>query len=88
MGAQLFLFHCLCLGIGTQCLRVLAALTLICPHLARTPGPPWLCKVWPQVSNLSLIWELIKNARSSHRGSAETNLTSIHEDAGSIPGLA
>ena len=25
---------------------------------------------------------------SSHPGSAETNLTSIHEDAGSIPGLA
>ena len=24
---------------------------------------------------------------SSHCGSAETNLTSIHEDAGSIPGL-
>ena len=26
-------------------------------------------------------------ARSSCRSSAETNLTSIHEDAGSIPGL-
>ena len=25
---------------------------------------------------------------SSHRGSAEMNLTSIHEDTGSIPGLA
>jgi len=25
---------------------------------------------------------------SSHHGSAETNLTSIHEDTGSIPGLA
>ena len=25
---------------------------------------------------------------SSHRGSAETNLTSIHEDEGLIPGLA
>ena len=25
---------------------------------------------------------------SSHRGSAEMNVTSIHEDAGSIPGLA
>ena len=25
---------------------------------------------------------------SSHRGSAEANLTSIREDAGSIPGLA
>ena len=26
-------------------------------------------------------------ARSSHRGSVEMNPTSIHEDAGSIPGL-
>ena len=26
--------------------------------------------------------------RSSRRGSVETNLTRIHEDAGSIPGLA
>ena len=26
--------------------------------------------------------------RSSHRGSVDTNLTRIHEDAGSIPGLA
>jgi len=26
--------------------------------------------------------------RSSHCGSVETNPTSIHEDAGSIPGLA
>ena len=26
--------------------------------------------------------------RSSHHGSAETNLTGIHEDAGLIPGLA
>ena len=30
----------------------------------------------------------IKNIWSSHHGSAETNLTSIHEDTGSIPGLA
>jgi len=27
------------------------------------------------------------DGRSSHCGSAETNLTSIHEDTGSIPGL-
>ena len=27
------------------------------------------------------------NSESSHCGSAETNLTSIREDAGSIPGL-
>ena len=31
----------------------------------------------------------VKNeqSRSSHHGSVETNLTSIHEDTGSIPGL-
>ena len=29
-----------------------------------------------------------KDEGCSHRGSAETNLTSIYEDAGSIPGLA
>ena len=32
--------------------------------------------------------EILKtNKWSSHHGSAETNLTSIHEDAGPIPGL-
>ena len=43
-----------------------------------------------------LAWPLLQVAsepslrrlRSSHRGSVETNLTSIHEDGGSIPGLA
>ena len=30
----------------------------------------------------------LSNARSSHHGSVETNLTSIHEDVGLIPGLA
>ena len=29
-----------------------------------------------------------KKNQSSCHGAAETNLTSIHEDAGSIPGLA
>ena len=30
----------------------------------------------------------LRKTRSSHRGSAEMKPTSIHEDAGSIPGLA
>ena len=30
----------------------------------------------------------LENSWSSHRGSAETNLTLIHEHGGSIPGLA
>ena len=34
------------------------------------------------------MWLLKTKAGSSRRGSAEMNLTSIHEDAGSIPGLA
>ena len=35
------------------------------------------------------VTALVKIVREgvSHRGSVETNLTSIHEDAGSIPGL-
>ena len=40
------------------------------------------CKSW-------LIVESVKNkSRSSRFGSVETNLTSIHENAGPIPGLA
>ena len=37
---------------------------------------------------LCIAW--IKNSQdwSSHCGSAETNLTSVHENAGSVPGLA
>ena len=38
--------------------------------------------------NLYLTCYTRINFRSSHCGSAVTNLTSIHEDAGSIPGLA
>ena len=34
-----------------------------------------------------LEFKEIKTFRSSRRGSAETNLTSIHVDAGLIPGL-
>ena len=37
-----------------------------------------------------MTWECVRNGNSwsSPHGSVETNLTSIHEDAGSIPGLA
>ena len=35
---------------------------------------------------ISLV--LKRNIGSSHHGSVVTNLTSIHEDTGSIPGLA
>ena len=39
---------------------------------------------------ISLLCGILKNKknRSSHHGSAETNLTGIHEDTGSISGLA
>ena len=33
-------------------------------------------------------WDKNDQTQSSHRGSAEMNLTSTHEDAGLIPGLA
>ena len=38
--------------------------------------------------NLHVTLEHFKKIRSSRCGSGETNLTSIHEDAGSIPDLA
>ena len=33
-------------------------------------------------------WWIELCSRSSCRGAADTNLTGIHEDAGSVPGLA
>ena len=39
-----------------------------------------MCKLGIQNLEYNLAW-------SYHHGSVETNLTSIHEDAGSIPGL-
>ena len=43
----------------------------------------------PELVLVVCILSGMKNAssRSSHHGSLETNLTSIHEDAGLIPGL-
>ena len=35
----------------------------------------------------SYVWKEIPSKEYSHCGSAETNLTSIHENVGSIPGL-
>ena len=34
------------------------------------------------------MWNLKKKSQTSRCGTVEMNLTSIHEDAGSIPGLA
>ena len=40
------------------------------------------------VNNFPVLKTTLKSKyRSSHHGSAEMNLTHIHEDAGSIPGL-
>ena len=48
--------------------------------LSLSPGPIILS---------NLFWPLKKNrGRSSRRGAAEMNLTSVHEDAGLIPDLA
>ena len=38
--------------------------------------------------NYKILLEEIKDLGSSHCGSVVTNLTSIYEDAGLIPGLA
>ena len=46
-------------------------------------------EAFPKVpeKELSLL-DVIKGVESSRRGSGETNPTSLHEDAGLIPGLA
>ena len=41
---------------------------------------------WHNIVN-QLYFNLKSYCGSSHGGATETNLTSIHEDAGSIPGL-
>ena len=38
--------------------------------------------------SLNNVITFLKNFRSSPLGSEEMNLTSVHEDAGSVPGLA
>ena len=52
---------------------------------------------WPMNFHMPLVQKTNKQTKefkkkkkegSSHRGSAEMNLTGIHEDAGLIPGLA
>ena len=40
------------------------------------------------VQKVKMYNKYFKSCGSSRRGSAETSLTSIHEDAGSVPGLA
>ena len=50
-----------------------------------TINPKVLCKLSSVVCMLPLF---IIRIRSSRRGPVEMNLTSIHEGAGSIPGLA
>ena len=48
----------------------------------------WMgCLGWMEVNRCKLL-HLEWISGSSHRGSAETNLTSIHEDTVLIPGLS
>ena len=48
------------------------------------------CVFFMQDVFLAKVFAFLKNeySQSSHHGSAETNLSSIHEDTGSIPGLS
>ena len=47
-----------------------------------------ICHYLPRKVNYKFIPTFNKNVlEGSHHGSVETNLTSVHEDAGSIPGL-
>ena len=47
---------------------------------------PW---AWPKQTNKPENKnQILKKYGSSHCGAAETNVTSIHEDVGSIPGIA
>ena len=50
--------------------------------------PNLLTVAWP--NDLLIVFILCNNLKkwSAHCGAAETNSTSIHEDAGLIPGLA
>ena len=52
------------------------------------PVPTSAVVWWFHVISKPLVYDKIKLFRNSHNGSVETNLTLIHEDAGSIPGLA
>ena len=63
----------------------------------KLPHPLWLSleipychsATWPWTHSPHSRWgEITKRHRSSRNGSVEMNLTSIHEDAGLIPGLA
>ena len=48
-------------------------------------------QVWPLKKEREMFVKKTgkkEKKRSSRRGTAETNLTHIHEDAGSLPGLA
>ena len=45
-------------------------------------------KIWSQTMKIKKIHNNEKQWRSSHHGSAVTNPTSIHENAGLIPGFA
>ena len=49
---------------------------------------PQLTSQYPIQNYLPFFITINNTTGSSHHGSAEMNLTSIHEDAGSIPGLA
>ena len=59
-----------------------------CCYTSGVGQPQFGFNPWPRNFHMLWVWPFKKKIRNSCCGSVVTNLTSIHEDVGSIPGLA